>query len=292
MGKIKSKMKKDNFLLKLVYFYLGLFIASLIYNSILVPNNIVIGGVSGLAIIVKEITGLSTTLFIDIANAVLIIISFIFLGKKKTLKQLLGCISYPLMVTLTTPLGKLINTAFAPKLIVLVFASVIYGFANGIIYRAGYSTGGFDIITEILSVKLKKAITQISPILNATVIIVGGIIFTPVQIMYAVMIIFISNRVTNGVLFSISTSKMVYVISKKNKTIEDYIMNDIHTGATEIRVHSGLFERKKQMLMCILHRTQYEKFKHDILALDPNAFILSMNCYEVNGGIRFQVLPF
>ena len=69
-------------------------------------------------------------------------------------------------------------------------------------------------------------------------------------------------------------------------------MNVIKTGATEIRVHSGLFEKKKQMLMCILHNTQYHRFKSQILKLDPNAFIVSKRCYEVTGGSRFSILPF
>ena len=120
----------------------------------------------------------------------------------------------------------------------------------------------------------------------------GGIVFSPVQVMYAVMIIYISNRVTNAVLYSIKTNKMVYVISKRSKKIEDYVMNDIGVGATEMRIHSGLFDRKKQMLMCILHNRQYNHFKSDILLMDPNAFILTKNCYEVSGGIRYSILPF
>ena len=278
--------------IKIIYYILGVFIISLIYNTIFVPHNIVLGGVSGLAIIVKQLTGLSTTIFIDIANAILIAISFIFLTRKEATRQLIGCIIYPLMITITEPLSKLINIELPSLLLLFSIAAVIYGFGAGIVYRAGYSTGGFDIITQILSNKIKKSITEISPILNYSVIIIGGFIFNPVQIMYAVIIIYISNKVTNGVLFSVSTSKMVYVISKKSRQIEDYILKECYTGATELKVHSGLFEKKKQMIICIIHNTQYKKFKFKILKMDPYAFILSKYCFQVSGGMRYEILPF
>lgn len=289
MRKISKKKLK---IIKLSYFLLGVFIISVIYNIILAPNNIVLGGVSGLAIVIRELTGLSTVVFIDISNVLLVVVSYIFLGKKETMTQLLGCIAYPLMITLTSPLANIIKIYFPSKLLIYVIAAVIYGFGSGIVYRGGYSTGGFDIITQILSNRLKKPITSISPILNYTVIIVGGIVFNPIQIMYALTIIFISNKVTNAVLFSVSTSKMVYVISEKNKEIESYMMNDIHTGATELKIHSGFLQKKKQMLMCIIHNTQYQKFKNKILKMDPTAFILSKTCYQVSGGIRYELLPF
>ena len=288
----EKKMERGTKLVKIIYYILGVFIVSLVYNTIFVPNNIVLGGVSGLAIIIKQLTGLSTTIFIDIANAILIIISFIFLTKKEALRQLVGCLVYPLMITVTEPLSKLINIELPSLLLLLLISSVIYGAGAGIIYRAGYSTGGFDIITQILSNKLKKSITQISPILNFTVIITGGFVFNPVQVMLAIIIIYISNKVTNAVLFSVSTSKMVYVISKKSKDIENYIMKECYAGATELRVHSGLFEKKKQMIMCVIHNTQYKKFRNKILKMDPKAFILSKYCFQVSGGIMYELLPF
>ena len=132
------------------------------------------------------------------------IIEMIFLGKKETLTQLLGCIIYPLAITFTAPLAKLITIELEPHLMLYVIAAICHGIGAGIIYRAGFSTGGFDIITQILSNKMKKPITKISPVLNMMVLTVGGFILNPVKIMYALMIIFISNKVTNGILFSIS----------------------------------------------------------------------------------------
>ena len=290
-NRLKNFFDKSN-IIKFIYFMVGVTILSTVYNAVLMPFNIVTGGVSGLAIIVKQITGVSTTIFIDIANSILIVVSFLILGKKDTLRQILGCIIYPVMVTITGPFGKFLFEQIEFSLLFLIIVSIVHGIGNGLVYRAGYSTGGFDILTTILAKKIKKAITQTGPILNMCVIIFGAFIFKPTQIMCALLFIFISNRVTNVVLFSISRNKMVFVISNKGKDISKKIMKDMHMGTTEIKVHSGLFERKKQMIMCIVHNNQYAKFKHEVLKLDKSAFILANNCYQVSGGMRYTVLPF
>lgn len=292
MSKLLDFLKSDNKVLRITLFLIGVFIASLIYNLFFVPNNIVVGGVSGLAIIVKKLFGVNTTTFINISNIILIVICFLVLGKKGTLPQIFGSITYSVMVSLTAPIAKMINLNFESILLALLIASLFYGVANGLIYRAGFSTGGSDIVAFILESKLKKPITYINPIMHNTIIIFSGIVFSPVKVMYAVMIIFISNKITNSILFGISSNKMVYVISKKSKQIENYIMNEIHTGATEMRVHSGLFEKKKQMLFCVVHNSQYPKFKQNIIELDPNAFVLAKDCYEVSGGRKYEILPF
>lgn len=292
MGRMLDTYNKDNKILKIIFFLVGLFFSTLVYNSVFVPYNIVIGGVSGMAIVFKELTHLSTTIFIDVANAIIIVIGFIFLGKKEMLKQLAGCILYPLTITLTVPIASFIKLDFAPPIIIFFLAAIVFGLANGLVYRTGFLTGGLDIIIQIISNKTKKSITTINPIISAILITTGGIVFSPVMIMYSLFVTYISNESTNIMLNSLSTNKMVYVISTKNKDIENYIMNTIKAGATEIKVHSGLFEKKKQMLMCILHNSQYYNFKHSILKLDPNAFILSKRCYEVTGGNRFKILPF
>ena len=82
------------------------------------------------------------------------------------------------------------------------------------------------------------------------------------------------------------------LICKKNKHIEKYIMDEVHSGATEANVKDGLFSHKKQMLICVVHNANYKEFKHRVLAMDPHAFIVSNNCYEAAGGVRFNLLPF
>lgn len=292
MDNILSKINKDHKITKFALFILGCLIASLTYNIVFVPNNIIVGGVTGLAIIFKELTGLSTTIFVDVADLLFLIIGFIFLGKKGVMGHAFGSIIFPLMVTITSPLSKIITIDVGSKFLAIVMAGVFYGMASGLVFRAGYSAGGNDVIIDIVSRKLKKPVTKMGIYMNGAVIILGAFFFNLENIMYALLVLVIINRFANIVLFGESTTKMVYVISKKGHKIEEYVMEEIHTGATEINVKGGLFDMRKQMLMCIIHNRDYKEFKHEILKIDPKAFILSNNCYEASGGVFFTALPF
>lgn len=287
-----SKINHDKFIIRTIFFIIGAFLVAFINNAVFFPNNMVVGGVSGLAVIIKKLTGLSTTTFINVSNVILIIMCFIFLNKKEAFGQLAGCIVYPLMITITEPLAKYFVVELDSLLLLCVGISIIYGIAGGIVYRAGYSTGGSDIILAILSKYMKKPLTAIGLVINVCIITLGIIVFNPVQIMYSVLIIFISNRITHFTLNSTSTKKMVFVVSGHNNLIKDYIMNDIHTGASEINVKNPLLSKRKQMLMCVIHNRDYNKFKHKILKIDSNAFIFSNTCYEVSGGYKYNILPF
>lgn len=288
MNKTKALLTKDN-IIKIIVYILGLFMASIVYNFIFVPNNIVVGGASGLAVVIKKITGISTTVLIDIMNVLLIALSFIFLGKKGTYKQMIGCICFPLMITITSQIS--LRFSIDNEILKFLIGALIYGGALGLIYRAGFSTGGFDIIAQILSNIIKKPITIISPIINTFVLLTGFIVFSPEQIIYSLIIIFISNKVINAVLFSISNNKMVYIMSNNNE-ITNYIIDKFHLGVTEFKINKELIKRKKKALLVIVHNTKYDVFKKSVLSLDPEATIITKRCYEVTGGSRFKILPF
>lgn len=292
MSNILSRINKNHLIPRLFSLIISCFFLAFIYNEYLVENNIVTGGISGLAILIKAATNLDTTAFINVSNVILIVLSFIILGRKKTVDQLIGTAIYLLMVNITSPITKVVDFSFDSNIIMIVFVSIIYGISSGFIYRAGYSTGGTDFLTHILADKLKKPITYWSLLIQIVIIGASAFVFDVRRVMFSVFIIYVSNKITNSVLFGVSTMRMVYVISNKNDEIEDYIMNRINTGATEIKVHGGLFEKKKQLLMCVVHNAQYTKFKNRVLEMDPNAFIVSNNCYEVNGGQKFDLLPF
>lgn len=292
MENVLSKIKNEHLLTKYVCLLIGTFIYTFIYNKFLVPYSFVTGGVSGVAILVQEVFKISTTTFINICNVILVILSFIILGKKKTVDQLIGTVIYLMMLNITAPLAEAVNIHFESTMLMVIIISVVIGISNGLIYRPGFSTGGSDYLSMIMQEKLKVPFTKVSLVFNIIVIGFSAFVFSIPTVMFSIFVIYVSNRICNAVIFGVSTKKMVYVISKASDEIEDYIMNKINTGATEIKVRGGALSKNRQMLLCVVHNTQYSAFKESILAMDQDAFILSNNCYEVSGGKKFNILPF
>lgn len=292
MGSILKNFKKKHLLSRFMCLLIGSFVLTFIYNKFLVTNDIVAGGLSGLAVVVQEAFGINTTIFINVGNVVLVILSFMMLGKKKTIDQLVGTIMYLVMLNITAPLAEMFSFEFQSTLMMVLVASIVYGICLGLIFKPGFSTGGSDFLAAILSEKMKVPMTNVSLVFQVLVILASVFIFSLPKILYSLIVIYLSNKVANIVLFGISTSKMVYVISDKNDDIKKFIMQSINTGATEIRVRGGFLEKKKQMLLCVVHNAQYERFKIKVKEMDPRAFIVSNNCYEVSGGQKYRILPF
>lgn len=292
MANVLEKINKSNLVPRLIALIIGTFVLTFVYNKFLVTNHIVVGGISGLAVLIEEVFHISTTAFINISNAILVILSFVVLGKKKTIDQLIGCVVYIAMLNLTAPLATKINFVFESKMLMIIVVSLVYGVCNGIIYRAGYSTGGTDFLSQILSFKIKKSITQISLVIYVSIILLSAFVLEIPEVLMSIFIIYVSNKITDAVLFGISSSKMVFILSDKNDEIEDLVMNKIKIGATELSVRGGYANEQRQMLLCVVHNAQYEKFKSSILRMDEKAFIITNECYEVNGGTRREILPF
>ena len=148
-----NEAKTKSFWIRLVLAVLAIFCLAVNYNLFLLYNDLVIGGTSGISIIINETTGMAPSLFIFIFNIFFVILSFIVLGVRSTRKAIVGSLLYPLFVYLTAPfcanLAPMIE--LDNFLLIVLISGLIFGASNGIIYRSGYSTGGMDILIEILS---------------------------------------------------------------------------------------------------------------------------------------------
>ena len=146
----KSKYKR------LVRFIIGCFLVAIAYNLFLAPNDIVAGGVGGIAIILNELFKFDYSTVILIGNIILLIVSYIFLGKEKTRGSILGSLVFPICVKLTSDIGTYIDIDNSQLLLSAVFGGVLYGFGAGMIFKAGYTGGGTDILSQLINKYLNE----------------------------------------------------------------------------------------------------------------------------------------
>lgn len=285
-------MSKKKEILKECSFVLGVFLLALNYNLFFLPNNLVIGGTTGLSIILKRYV--SPTIFIYIASFILLIVSFIFLGKEVTKNTILGSILYPIFVSLSEPLGKILlpYLTFDEFLVTVILASLFYGFSNGVIFRTGYTTGGFDVIANIITKYLKIPQGKALFYANFIVIALGGFTFGFSGVVYALIILYVGSTITNKMVIGISESKIFFIYTRETESVKDMIIKKMQTGYTVLPTVGGYSHSKSEMLMCVLPTKDYYLLKEEVLSIDPNAFIVVNDCYDVNGGVKKESLPF
>lgn len=295
MVKQKSILKlvnADKLLTRFLFFFFSVVFVALNYNFILVPNKLVIGGMSGLGIVINKLTGLSTSVFLFISTGILTVLGLIFLNKKMVLKILFGSLLYNTIVALTEPLRTSISIQFESTLLLLIFTSFIYGVFNGIAYRSGFIIGGSDTIAAIISKYTKLPMGSSSIWTNIFIIFLGFIVFGFTQTIYSVFILLLSNKIVDIIILGVKDSKMCYIKSSKLNEISDILLNEVHIGVTELVGKGGLFNNTEPLLLVIVPFDQYYGFKHLIKNMDPKASIITSDCHDVSGGYKKKFLPF
>lgn len=275
-------------------FVFGIYIAALTYNTFLQPNSIVIGGTTGLSVIFEHLLGWNASIFILVVGALLLGISFKFLGYEKTRKNIIGTFLYPIMIAFSEPVAKLIlpYITIDDFVVTIILAGLLYGFGCGLVYKAGYSTGGFDVIMQLLNKYLKMPEGKASLVANIIVILSGLPIIGFRLTLYSVIALYVASYVMSKITVGISDSKLFFVYTKKLDRVRDALVKDGTTGFTIIPTLGGYSHYKGELLMCVVNTKDYYEFRQIVLNIDENAFFVINDCYEVNGGVKRQHLPF
>ena len=275
-------------------FVLGIFLYALCFNLFLIPNELVVSGFSGVAIVTQKLFVWNNQAFIYITNFILLWVSFIFLKPETTKKNIVGSIMFPLMITLTLPMANFLNEKLIRDdfLIILLFSIILYGVSSGLIYRSGFSTGGSDIIMQIINKYIKVGESKSMVFANSIIIFIGMLVFGFNKGVYSFIILITSTYFIDKIMFGISDSKVFYIYTKKVRKIKKLILQDFKTGLTIIPSRGGYSLKKGHMIMCVVSNQDYYIFKEKILEIDPNAFLIINKCYEVNGGVKRSNLHF
>lgn len=288
LSKIIDTVNSRNLFLRLIITIIGAFLLAINYNLFLEPNNLVIGGLSGLAVLFKKMFSWNATIFIYIATALLIVIGLFLLEKKDIFKGMFVSLLYPFFITFTLPLCNIIGKylEFKDTVLVALVSSILFGFANGIIYKAGFNTGGSDVLMKIINKYGKIPEGRATFIMNIIIVIAGGFVFNINNVAYSAIILYLSSIIIDKMLIGVSTTKLFYIKTTKIDEIKQFIIKELKTGVTVINVEGGYSSKKGKMLMCVVDNKDYYLFKESVLEIDPKAFFIIDDCYEVTGGFK------
>lgn len=283
-GHILEKVEAKDKLKRYFELVIGILLIAIAFNLFLLPNELVFGGVSGLSIIVSKFITIDASTFIMIASLLLLIVSFLVLGKNDTKASIVGSILFPIFVNITANIGEYIKLDTGNVLLSAVFGGIIYGFGAGLVFKAGFTTGGTDIINQILSKYLHMSMGNAMLISDGLIVVLGGFFFGATKLMYALIVIYIIGLMTDKVLLGISNSKAFYIITNEDEKIRDYLLNELHHGVTIFSVKGGYTHKKDEVILCVVPTREYYRVKEGIHEIDSEAFFVVCDAYEVSGG--------
>ena len=282
--KILEQIKEKSKYKRLFKFIIGCFLVAISYNLFLAPNDLVAGGVGGIAIILNELLGLDYSTVILLGNIILLIISLIFLGKEETKGSILGSLVFPICVKLTSNINAYINIESSELLLAAVFGGVLYGFGAGMIFKAGYTGGGTDVISQLLNKYLKLSMGKSLLFTDGTIVLLSSFVFGTNKLLYSIIALYIISLISDRVILGISDSKAFYIVTDEEQAIKEYILKYLNHGVTVFNAKGGFAKEKQTVLMCVLPTKDYYRLKEGISEIDPDAFFVVTDAYEVFGG--------
>ena len=251
--------------------------------AFVVPNDIMLGGSSGIALFIQQFfPGSRLSVISAIVNVALFALGWVFLGWKFAATSLASTIVYPIILGIfeTLPIG----TMFNENIVLSALAcAVILGLGIGIVVREGGSTGGMDIppciLFKLYGIPIGKSIVFFDTIVVLMQVAVKGLdgILCSILVI-AVMSIVIDKTVVTG-----ERTQQMIIISPESDKIRDFILYDANCGATMMNMETGYEGKPQQAVLTVVYANKYPQIRDGALSIDPKAFIITSEVTNVNG---------
>lgn len=282
---IIKKIYKNSRISRYISFLFGILLIALAYNIFVMPSKVVYG-IGGIGVILKNLYNIDPFITILIGSSIMLLLSFILLGKEKTTYSILGTFAYPIFVKLTVFIPNYVNLGNLEMIVIVVFGSLVTGVGLGFVFKAGFTTGGTDILNQIMS-KFAKVPLGKAMLFTDGVIILGSLfVFGFEKFIYSVISLAIISFITDKVIIGISNSKTFYIITEHETMIKKFLNYKLGHGITILDGRGGYTGNSQKVIMCTVPTKDYFIVKEGIKKIDPEAFFLVTDAYEVSGGSR------
>lgn len=252
------------------------------FQFFLYPNDIVPGGITGVSMIINQLTGFPVGVLTIILNIPIFILAWRVLGRSFVVGSLAGM---GLSSVLVDVFGLLPQIFTGEPLLGTIFGGALSGLGLGLVFSAGASTGGSDVIAKLLRRKLTHLnMGQLVLMVDFVVITAAAIVFRSLEpAMYAIISLFISSKMIDFVLYGFDYAKVAYIISDRHETLCDEISARLDRGVTLLYGKGAYTGTDKMVLMCAIKRNQIVELKKAVMKVDENAFIIITDSREVFG---------
>lgn len=248
------------------------------------PANIAPGGVSGLAIILNYIWDVLPIGGVSMAiNVPLMILSFMFLGRRASVKTICSLVISSLMIDWVA--APFFPVYVGEPLLGAVFGGVFIGAGLALIFLRGSTTGGTEIVSNLMRLRwphisMGRAILFVDFAVIALSIVVFGNLESG---MYGIISLFCSTKVIDAIVYGFDQGNMVTVVSDKNPEIAQRILRDIDRGVTLLHGKGAYTGQEKEVLICAVRKSEFAKLKSIIREVDHAAFVVTTEAGEILG---------
>jgi len=279
-----AKSKKDfiEYLKTGLFVILGNALLAFLVAAFIIPHDIIMGGTTGIALVLNKVFGINTVLTVFILNTLLLILGLIIIGKKLFFTSVASTFLYPLFLSLMQKIPG-IDSLTDNTLLASLFAGVLMGLALGIVMRVGSSTGGMDITNLILAKVFQKSVAIFVYITDIVVVAAQAVVSDSESIMMGIVVLVLESLILEKAMVFGQSQIELFVISQKYEEIRTGLLTELHLGVTMSYIETGALKEESKGIICVIHPRSLYAANELIRSIDPNAFITVTKIKEVRG---------
>lgn len=280
MPRTHKKESFASYFKKFIFITIGAIMMAVALEIFLVPNEIIDGGITGISIVLSEVTDFPLGIFIFVLNLPFLFIGYKQIGKSFAISTLYGVA----VMSTATALLHHVEAFTSETILAVLYGGLILGFGIGLVIRFGGALDGSEIVAILLSKKFRFPVGQIIMVFNVFIFTIAGFVFGADSAMYSIFAFYIAAKVMDIVVEGLDESKSVTIISGDYAEISEAINDRLGRSTTFIYAKGGYNKEDTQMIYCVVTRLEVAKLKAVVQEIDPKAFISIQHVADVMGG--------
>ncbi|SJZ42740.1 YitT family protein [Selenihalanaerobacter shriftii] len=272
-------MKKET-----LYDYIGITIGSILTAMglvmFLVPNKIAAGGVSGIATVLHYLFDSPVGMTMLAINVPLFITGVKILGVTLGVRTLYGILTLSLATDYLTPF---LPSLTSDPLLAAIYGGALSGAGLGIVFKFKGTTGGTDLVARLINHFFGFSVGRGLLMIDFLVITFAAIVFNAELALYALIALLITSKTIDLIQEGFSISKGTFIISDEGERIREEIMQRLERGVTVLKGKGGFTEADKEVLLCVISRSEVARLKSLVNDIDQDAFVIITDVHEVLG---------
>lgn len=269
---------------RLFLIFIGASLAALSIELLLMPNNIIDGGIIGISLMIDYVFAEKIALLNFAVVVVLLNLPFMYFGYKQIGKTFMFS---TLFGVLTLAIMERLLHNFQPfttdPILATVFGGLLLGSGVGLVIRHGGSLDGTEILGILLTKRLPFSVGEFVMFFNVFIFICAGFVFGIEQAMYSVIAYYVAFKMIDAVIQGLDETKAVIIVSDYYDEVSEAILHRLGRGTTKLKGKGGYTDDDKEVIYAVITRLEVMKLKTIIHEIDPNAFITIMNTQETKG---------
>lgn len=272
-----------------ICFILGSVLFACSVNIFTAPNGIAPGGITGAATLIQAVSGAPIGVMSIVLNVPLFFWGIKARSAKAMVKSAIAVALVSVAIDVTAPL---LPAYRGNDMLVAIFGGVLSGAGLALIFLRGGTTGGTDLAASLLARRFPHMpVGRLLILIDMPIVLLSAVVFHSIESpMYAIIVIYLTSKVIDGVLYGADSGKLLYIFSKESDHIKGEILQ-LPRGVTELYARGSYTGRDFEVLLVAVRRAEVYRVRQIILAADPNAFVIAAEASQIVGEGFSPLIP-